>query len=151
VWYPLTLSWHWKRFSRRASGMARLMRKVPPGSSTLTLIAGDTNDPDADPQAVAWLQFHSYAQFYGGGFNPWALQTGFPMVAKKDKRLPSPTWKAPHTFRMDEHGVHYDYILTLHEVMDHGLFGPSDVPRAPLEGHDGDWRLYRVNVPKGEP
>jgi hypothetical protein len=148
VWYPLTLTWHWRRFSRRAAPVARLMKLVPRGSSTLTLIAGDTNDPDADPQAVAWLQFHSYAQLYGGGFNPWALQTGFPMVAKKDKRLPAPTWKSPHTFRMDEHGVHYDYILTHNEVLDHALFGPSDAPRAPMQAKDGDWRLYKVQVPK---
>jgi hypothetical protein len=148
IWYPLTCAHHWRRFSRRAAGMARLMSQVPRGSSTLTLEMGDTNDSDADPAAVAYLQFHSYAQFFGGGFNPWALQTGFPMVAKKEKRLPAPTWKAPHTFRMDEHGIHYDYILTLNEPMDHALFGPSDAHRAQIQGHDGNWRLYKVYVPR---
>ena len=131
--------------------MYRLMKQVPRGSSTLTLITGESNDPDADPQAVAYLQFHSYAQFYGGGFNPWALQTGFPMVSKKEKRLPSPAWKSPHSFRMDDHGIHYDYILTLNEIFDYTLFGPSDAPRAPLEGHDGAWRLYKVKVPREDP
>jgi hypothetical protein len=49
---------------------------------------------------------------------------------------------------MDEHGVHYDYILTHNEVLDHALFGPSDAPRAPMQAKDGDWRLYKVQVPK---
>jgi hypothetical protein len=148
IWYPLMLNKHWMRFDKRASGMRRLMSKVERGSSTLTLVMGDTNDPDADPQAVAWLQFHSYAQFYGGGYNPWALQTGFPMVAKKEMRKPAPTWKSPQTFRMDDHGIHYDYVLTLHEPMDHALFGPSDAHRARLVGKDGAWRLYQIFVPK---
>jgi hypothetical protein len=150
VWYPITLTAHWRKFSRRAVPVAHLMRLVPRGSSTLTLVVGEYGDPDADGSAVPWVQFHSYAQFFGGGFNPWALQTGFPMVAKKDKRLPAPTWKSPHTFRMDEHGSHYDYILTMNEVLDYALFGPNDAGRAPLVAHEGGWRLYRVIKP-GEP
>jgi hypothetical protein len=124
------------------------MMKVPRGSSTLTLVVGDYTDPDADPQAVPWIQFHSYAQLYGGGFNPWALQTGFPMVAKKDKRLPAPTWKQPHSFNMDAHGLFYDYVLTAFEPIDKALF-PQD-HRAELVGHDGVWRLYHIEKPRSD-
>jgi hypothetical protein len=148
MWYPLALTIHWKHFDRRAAGMYRLMSKVPRGSSTLTLVLGNAGDVDADPQAVPYTQFHSYAQFFGGGYNPWALQTGFPMVAKKDKKLPAPTWKSPHTFRMDAHGIYYDYILTANEPIDYALFGPNDSYRAPLVGHDGAWRLYEVKKPR---
>jgi hypothetical protein len=144
VWYPLTLNKHWLRFNRRAIGIRRLMTLVPRGSSTLTLIVGDANDTDADPQAVPYLQFHSYAQLYGGGYNPWALSTGFPMVPKKDKKLPAPTWKQPYSFRMDEHGSYYDFVLTFNEPLDHALFGPVDAGRASLLAQDGAWRLYKV-------
>jgi hypothetical protein len=148
IWYPLTLNKHWMRFSRRAAGLQKVMTHVPRGSSTLTLIAGETNDPDADPQAVAFLQFHSYAQLYGGGYNPWALSTGFPMVPKKDKKLPAPTWKQPHSFRMDEHGVFYDYVVTMGEATDHSLISGSDAARAPLIAKEGAWRLYEMLKPR---
>ena len=151
IWYPLALNRHWMRFDKRAAGLRQLMANVPRGSSTLTLIAGETNDPDADPQAVAFLQFHSYAQLYGGGFNPWALSTGFPMVPKKDKKLPAPTWKQPHTFRMDEHGIYYDYVLTFAEPLDHALFSASDAFRSPLLAKDGNWRLYQMLKNRDEP
>jgi hypothetical protein len=144
LWYPIALNWHWMRFDARAAGLRRLMVNVPRGSSTLTLVLGDYGDPDADPQAVPYVQFHSYAQFYGGGYDPWAPSTGFPMVARQDKKLPSPTWKRPRTFRMAEHGAHYDYVLTFAEPTDHNLFGASDIPRAPLIAKDGDWRLYQM-------
>jgi hypothetical protein len=146
VWYPLMLNKHWMRFDKRAAGVRHLMAKVPRGSSTLTLVVGDYTDLDADPQSVPWIQFHSYAQLYGGGFNPWALQTGFPMVAKKDKRLPAPTWKQPHSFRMDDHGLFYDYILTGFEPIDGALFQGDH--RAELIGHDGIWRLYHIVKPR---
>jgi hypothetical protein len=151
VWYPLQLTYHWRRFDKRASGMRRLMTMVPRGSSTLTLVVGDYGDVDADPQAVPYIQFHSYAQLYGGGYNPWALSTGFPMVPKKDKKLPAPTWKQPHSFRMDDHGVYYDYVLTYSEPVDYALFNSSDQFRAPLVGKDGGWRLYQMMKNREEP
>jgi hypothetical protein len=147
IWYPLTLAKHWRRYDRRAASFRRIMRLVPRGSSTLTLIEGDTSDPDADPQAEPWLMYASYAQYYAGGFNPWTLSTGFPMVKKRGAELPSPAWKAPRTFRMDAHGIYYDYILTYGELIDYMMFGPNDSGRAPIIGHDGAWRLYRVVAP----
>jgi hypothetical protein len=147
LWYPLKLNEHWRRFDKRAAGMRRLMARVPRGSSTLTLILGDAGDSDADAQAVPYLQFHSYAQLLAGGFNPWSLQTGFPMVARREQRLPAPAWKQPRSFHLDEQGVYYDYILTQAESTDYMLFGPDDAGRAPLIGHDGNWRLYQIRKP----
>jgi hypothetical protein len=144
IYYPLALAAHWQKYDRRAASFRRLIRKVPRGSSTLTLVMGDGTDPDCDPQAVPWLMYSSYSQYFSGGFNPWTLSTGFPMIKKPGKELPSPAWKAPSTFRMDEHGVHYDYILIYNEGIDYSMFGPDDSGRAPLVAHDGAWRLYHI-------
>jgi hypothetical protein len=144
VYYPLALSKKWIEFDRRAAGMRRLMRRVDRGSSTLTLIMGDGIDPSIDPNAVPYLQFHAYAQYLGGGFDPWALATGFPYIQKPGAALPAPRWKHPESFSFDQHGMSYDYILTKGEWIEHALFGPDDSGRAPLLAVDGEWRLYQV-------
>jgi hypothetical protein len=144
VYYPIALSRKWVQFDRRAASFRRLMRRVERGSSVLTLIMGDGSDPAIDPQAVPYLQFHAYAQYLAGGFDPWALDTGFPYTRKPNTGLPAPRWKHPETFTFDQHGTHYDYILTKGEWTEHAIFGPDDTGRAPLVAQDGDWRLYAV-------
>ena len=144
VYYPIALAKKWMQFDRRAAGFRRLMRRVERGSSTLTLVLGDGSDLAVDPAAVPYLQFHAYAQYLGGGFDPWALDTGFPTIHKPGTELPAPRWKHPESFTFDQHGVHYDYIITKGEWTDHATFGPDDSGRAPLVAQDGDWRLYSV-------
>ena len=144
IYYPLALAKKWVQFDRRAAGFRRLMRHVERGSSTLTLVLGDGSDLSVDPQAVPYLQFHAYAQYLAGGYDPWALDTGFPTVHKPNTGLPAPRWKHPESFTFDQHGTHYDYILTKGEWTDHAMFGPDDTGRAPLVAQDGDWRLYSV-------
>ncbi len=145
VFYPLKLTQKWLQFDHRAASFRRLMRRVERGSSTLVMIMGDGSDPSADPQAVPYLQFHAYAQYLAGGFDPWALDTGFPYVRKPNSGLPAPRWKHPETFSYDQYGSHYDYIMTKGEWADHAIFGgPDDSGRAPLVAQDGDWRLYSV-------
>jgi hypothetical protein len=142
--YPFTLARKWWQFDRRAASFRRLARHIERGSSTLTMVMGSGDDPGADGQALPYLQFHAYAQYLAGGFDPWALNTGFPYTQIPEARLPSPRWKHPETFNFDQNGAAYDYILTKAEWMDHALFGPDDAGRAPLIASDGDWRLYRV-------
>jgi hypothetical protein len=144
AFYPLALTKKWVQFDRRAASFRRLMRRVERGSSTLVMVMGDGSDASADPQAVPYLQFHAYAQYLAGGFDPWALDTGFPYVRKPGTGLPAPRWKHPETFSFDEHGAHYDYIITKSEWTEHAIFGPDDTFRAPLIAQDGDWRLYSV-------
>src|SRR6185312_12568234 len=144
AFYPLALTRKWLQFDHRAAGFRRLMHRVERGSSTLTLVLGDAEDVSVDPQAVPYLQFHAYAQYLAGGFDPWALDTGFPYVRKPGTGFPAPRWKHPETFTFDQHGIHYDYILTKGEWTDHAIFGPDDSGRAPLIAQDGDWRLYAV-------
>jgi hypothetical protein len=144
AYYPLGLARKWVQFDHRAASFRRLMRHVERGSSTLTLVMGDGSDPSVEPDAVPYLQFHAYAQYLAGGFDPWALDTGFPYTRKPNTGLPSPRWKHPETFTFDQYGVHYDYILTKGEWTDHAIFGPDDSGRAPLVAEDGDWRLYAV-------
>ena len=144
AYYPLSLAVKWREFDRRAASFRRLMRHVERGASTLTLVMGDGTDPSIDPQAVPYLQFHAYAQYLAGGYDPWALNTGFPYTQKPGAGLPAPRWKHPETFTFDAHGVHYDYILTKGEWADHAIFGPDDSARAPLVASDADWRLYAV-------
>lgn len=144
VYYPLALSKKWLEFDRRAASFRRLMRRVQRGSSTLTLVMGDATDASVDPNAVPYIQFHAYAQYLGGGFDPWALNTGFPYIQKPNAVLPAPRWKHPESFSFDQQGSQYDYILTKGEWTDHALFGPDDSGRAPLLAADGEWRLYEV-------
>jgi hypothetical protein len=144
IYYPLALSKKWVEFDRRAASFRRLMRHVDRGSSTLTLVLGDGTDISVDANAVPYLQFHAYAQYLGGGYDPWALDTGFPHTRKPDTGLPAPRWKHYETFTFDQHGLYYDYIITKGEWTDHAIFGPDDAGRAPLVATDGDWRLYSV-------
>ena len=144
IYYPIALARTWVRFDRRAASFRRLMRRVERGSSTLVLVMGDAADPSVDPMAVPYLQFHAYAQYLAGGFDAWSLPAGFPLTQKREQALPAPRWKHPETFTFDQHGIHYDYILTKGEWTDHAIFGPDDSGRAPLIGQDGDWRLYAV-------
>jgi hypothetical protein len=141
--YPLTLATKWVQFDRRAASFRRLMHLVERGSSTLTLVQLG-GDPGADKQAQPYLQFHAYAQMLAGGYDPWALDNGFPFTQRREASLPAPRWKHLETFSVGEHGVHYDYILTLSEMFDYSYHGPDDQGRAPLVGRDGDWRLYKV-------
>jgi hypothetical protein len=147
VYYPLKLAGAWKRFDGRAQQMARMMSHVPRGSSTLMLVVGDAADPDIDKQAQPYTQFHAYPQLLAGGFDPWFLSTGFPIVAKPDAALPAPIWKHPETFRLDVHGVRYDYVLTKSEVSDYSLLGPNEANTAPIVDAIGEWRLYRIKHP----
>jgi hypothetical protein len=144
AYYPLTLAKKWREFDKRAASFRRLMRRVDRGSSTLVMVMGDGTDPSVDGSAVPYLQFHAYAQYLAGGYDPWALDTGFPYTKKPGTGLPAPRWKHPETFTFDQHGVHYDYILTKGEWADHALFGPDDAGRSPLIAVDGEWRLYAV-------
>ncbi|HZS35976.1 MAG TPA: hypothetical protein VFF06_04080 [Polyangia bacterium] len=147
LYYPQQLGKAWHRFDQRASSVRRLLATVPRGSSTLTLIIGDGTDPDVEKQTVPYLQFHAYAHLYAGGFDPWSLSTGFPMIARPDAALPAPVWKHPETFHLEVQGVHYDYLLTKGETWDYSMFGPNDAGLAPLIDQDGDWRLYRIRHP----
>jgi hypothetical protein len=144
IFYPCALARAWHRFDVRAASVRRLLADVPRGASTLTLVIGDGTDPDVEREAVPYLQFHAYAHLWSGGFDPWSLGTGFPMRTRKDTAKPAPIWKHPETFRLDAQGVAYDYLLTKNESWDHALIGPQNAAEAPLVGHDGDWRLYRV-------
>ena len=147
VLYSAGLARQWLEFDRRVASFRRLARRIPRGSSTLTLVIGELSDPSVEYQAVPYVQFHAYAQLFGGGFDPWALNTGFPMVARPEARLPAPRWKQPHDFRFDAHGVYYDFVLIRSESFDHQAFGPDGAGRAPLVGHEGDWRLYQIRDP----
>jgi hypothetical protein len=141
--YPLTLAHKWLQFDRRAASFRRVMYQVERGSSTLTLVQIG-GDPAADKQAQPYLQFHAYAQLLGGGYDPWALDNGFPFTQRREASLPAPRWKHLESFDFASHGSAYDYILTFSEMGDYSYYGPDDQGRAPLVVRDGDWRLYKV-------
>jgi hypothetical protein len=144
IYYPIRLGQKWKEFDFRAASLRRLMTEVPRGSSTLTLALGDGDDPAVMKQASPLAAFHAYPQLLTGGFDPWALSTGSPMVRKESAALPAPEWRNPRSFVADEHALSYDYVLVANELEDYALFGPNDAVRFPLVRRDGMWRLYRV-------
>jgi hypothetical protein len=144
--YPISMAVHWVHYDQRAAGFRRLMRNVPRGSSTLVLVLNEPGDPDADKPATPYLEYHAYAQFLSGGYDPWALATGFPFTLKKETALPAPAWRHFNDFNFEAQGTHYDYIMTRGETQPHGVFGPDDAYRAPLVGSDGEFRLYRVRA-----
>lgn len=150
--FPVELARRWHRYDVRTRGFQRLMKLVPRGSSTLVLMLGPTSDPDADPTSLPFLEFHSLAQVLSGGFDPWAQETplgGFPMSPIPGKALPAPYYSAPMGFTLEEHGLHYDFVLTRNEHNDHALV-PND-RRSPLVAADGQYRLYRIMHQYQEP
>jgi hypothetical protein len=144
LYYPLALGGKWLAFDKRAQAARRLIHHIPRGKSTLTLVVGDGSDPAVDIQFAPYLAFHAYPQLYAGGFDPWALDTGFPMRVRPGRALPSPHFRHPEEFTFEQHGRHYDYLLTLREPRDNSLFMPSEVGVARMVGSDGEWRLYEV-------
>ena len=144
LYYPIRLGQKWKEFDARAVSLRRLLAEQPRGASTLTLYDGDGDDPAIMKQLQPLLAFHAYPQFYGGGFDPWALADGFPLSVRKSAALPAPAWRKPETFVADEHALAYDFVLTANETQDYAVFGPNDSVRFPLLRKDGVWRLYRV-------
>ncbi len=144
ILYPSLLARKWLQFDQRAASFRRLVKKIERGSSTLTIVTDNGLDASADDQAAPYIQFHAYAQFLVGGYEPWALSSGFPYYERPGVRQPAPRWKHPETFNFDAHGAYYDYILTKAEFTNHAIFGPDDAGRAPLIATDGDWRLYKV-------
>jgi hypothetical protein len=142
--HPISMAVHWVQYDQRAAAFRRLMREVPRGSATLVLLANAPSDPDVDPAAEPYLGYHAYAQFLAGGYDPWALATGFPFTAKADAALPAPEWRHFDDFSFETHGARYDYILTRGEAQPWALFGPDDAYAAPLVASDGEFRLYRV-------
>ncbi len=140
VLFPLFLARQYRDFNTRAAGMVEVLKKVPRGSSTLTLIRG-SSDPAIAFDAVPFTEFHSYVQLLTGGFNPFQLILGFPIAQRPDKQLPAPHWARPSEFHQAIHGSHYDYVLTYRESADGQLFGDY-AARVPLVTRVGDWRLY---------
>lgn len=137
--YPILLARQFRDFNTRCYGMERLMRNVPRGSSTLTLLVGGNDDPATDPEVVPFTQFHSYPQLLAGGYNPFQFNLGFPFKAVR--RLPAPPWTRPNEFNQATQGSLYDYVLTRNEPRDGQLFG-AYAGRVRMVGHDGAWRLY---------
>jgi hypothetical protein len=149
--FPVVLAVHWYRFDTRTRGFARLMKTVPRGSSTLVLMLGHVDDPDADKNSLPFLEFHALAQVLGGGFDPWSQATplgGFPMSPIPEKTLPAPYYSRPQDFSFDRYGAYYDYILTRNERETHSTVNDA---RAWLVGTDGPYRLYRVEKEPMEP
>ncbi len=142
--YPLLLGQQWSEFDRRAGSARRLLPRIRRGSSTLTLVYGDGRDPSVAEQQLPYVMFHAYPQLQAGGYDPWSLGTGFPMVKKPDAALPAPPWRHPEQFDKATMADAYDYILTYKEINDYSIFGPNDSVAYPLLGTDGDWRLYEV-------
>jgi hypothetical protein len=150
--FPLELARRWHKYDQRLAGFVRLMDKVPRGSSTLVLSLGRPDDPDVDRNSVPYMELHSLAQVMAGGFDPWAQATplgGFPMSPIPDKVLPAPYYARPQDFRMDAHGVHYDYLLTRNERKDYDLVRKDG--RAMMVGDDGAFRLYQVQHEPHDP
>lgn len=142
---PVLLARSYVAFDKSAVHARRVIAHIPRGSSTLTLIYGDGRDPAVADHAVPYLMFHAYAQLQAGGYDPWAVGNGFPMVPRPGRALPAPPWKHPEMFDQRTMASAYDFILTFKELHDYAIFaGPDDASRFPLVAADGDWRLYKV-------
>jgi hypothetical protein len=149
--FPLVLAVHWHRYDQRTAGFVRLMNQVPRGSSTLVLMLGKVDDPDADKNSLPFLEFHALAQVLGGGFDPWSQATplgGFPMSPIPEMKLPAPYYSRPQDFSFERYGAYYDYIVTRNERELHSTV--NDARAWPVDS-DGPWRLYRVEKEPMEP
>jgi hypothetical protein len=141
--YPLLLARQFRQFDERAQRFAHLMERVPRGSSTLVLLVPPMDDEAVDGFFVPYNDFHSYAQLLGGGYNPYReyFAFGFPVLSKPAARLPAPPFFEPMEFDQTRHGSYYDFVMTVHEPVDHFFFGDY-ASRVPLIGKSMPFRLY---------
>lgn len=138
VAYAGLLSQRYVEFNVRAQQLFPLFDHVPRGSSTLTLLFGNKDDPALDPEYVPYNEFHSYPAVMRGGFNPYGWTLGFPFTV--EHTLPTPFWNNPHQFSEAQHGRYFDFVITFNEAGDKLATGPH----AELVARSGPWRLYRT-------
>jgi hypothetical protein len=142
--YPIQLARAWHRYDARVADVRRLIHEIPRGASVLTLVrAADLGDAALDKRAAPLASVHAYAQLHAGGYDPWAA--ALPARVRDGAALPAPDPAHPETFRFDEHGAAYYYVLTRGETAPFALFGPNVGRAASLVDEAGAWRLYRVN------
>ena len=139
--YPLALAARFVEFNVHEHPFWTVLQHIPRGAATLTLLTGDMSDPAIDPQYVPYAGFYSYVQLFRGGYNPYALKTGFPYREIPGRALPAPPWSGAVPFSQLEHGQYYDYVLTRNEHWT-GEFLNMSPTKAPLVVQAAEWRLY---------
>jgi hypothetical protein len=147
---PQLTARQYKKFDAHASGIVRLMRRVPLGSNTLLLHAPASSgrrtffDPDLSPEISITRELYNYPMVYRGGFSPYLYDDGFPV--KRKAALPYPRVESAANefttvddtrFNADTMLPAWDYILVR---AGNDAMPPDGVV---LEAQDGEWRLYR--------
>jgi hypothetical protein len=134
--FPIGLAIRFADFNTRARPAITLLERVPPGSSTLTLLVGGSEDPAVDADLAPYAGFHAYAQALAGGFDPYRADLG-PLRARPEAALLAPPRDRPTGVTPVIAGT-YDFVLTHGEARDFQL-----LPRtATITAHEGTWRLY---------
>ncbi len=141
LFYMGALAKQYLDFNTRAAGIVEVMKSVPRGSNTLTLLLGGNTDPALDAEYVPYNEYHSYPTVWSGGYDAYGWDLGFPY--RMTQHLPTPRWNAPAQFSQRAHGRFFDFVLTHNEPRDHSVF-PGREAKVPLVAHAGTWRLYRT-------
>jgi hypothetical protein len=143
LWYPLRLDAVFRAFDRRAHGFVEVMGRVARGDNTLVMNFERSKGPSL-VQGLPFNEFNAYAQVIAGGYNPFPLQMGFPVLEKKGAAPPAPHWSTfVGDFRQPLHGAAFDWVITFFEPHTGQLFGDF-ASKVPLVAQSGEWRLYHT-------
>ena len=122
------------RFNVRMRDFDRVMQSVPPRKQ-VQLLMFKNRDPAFN--VAVFNQWSSWVQLRQGGYQPFNLDQGFPIVATK--QLPAPPWDEPNRFTLAEHGTGWDYFLVYGRDGDPFAVQPGGVR---LLRRVGEWALF---------
>jgi hypothetical protein len=143
LWFPLRLDGVFRAFDARAHGFVEVMQHVARSDNTLVMNYEHSKEPSL-VRGLPFNEFNAYAQVIAGGYNPFPLQMGFPVLEKKGAAPPAPHWSTfVGDFKQPLHGAAFDWVITFAEPRSGQLFGDF-ASRVPLVAQSGEWRIYRT-------
>lgn len=125
--------------NRRFAGFDEVVRHVPYGKSTLTLVLPPLNEPELIVNC--YNQWPSYTQIRRGGYNHYNFKEGFPLRYRVQK--PAPPWDHAEYYNHEYMAPAWDYLLTHNDGKKVDLFGPLERDKkVRLIARSGAWALW---------
>lgn len=127
-----------------------IIAAIEPNSRLLPLDLDDARFKGTRFPSVG--QLHGYAAAMTSSYDGHLFDyPTHPLLYRRDRILPHPSWFKPAEFEMTKHGVYYDYIIVHPLDLDPIAKNPGARARVDLVREAGAWRLYRVKERQAYP
>lgn len=147
----VTTGWYAGTWDQETRPYQEIIDAIPPGKTVMPVI-WERRGPHSTFETLVGV--HAYYNALKGGYTPHLFSTpNLPVRRRENVGLPTPVWKHPRDFSIQEHGFRFDYVLVQGKRQDRfreKRYRTEDGGSVELvaEKEAGIWRLYRV-VPDG--